>query len=52
MPQKVRRAAANEMKIYSEKLPLITLKKTKTDFPAVKIEKSADAFEFVRFRRR
>lgn len=33
MPQKVRRAAANEMKVYNKKLPLITLKKTKTDFP-------------------
>jgi DNA repair protein RadC len=48
MPLKVRRAAANEMKIYRKRLPLITLKKTKTDFPCVKIEKSKDAFEFVR----
>lgn len=36
------------MKTYSKRLPLITLKKTKTDFPCVKIGKSADAYEFVR----
>jgi DNA repair protein RadC len=36
------------MKIYSKKFPLITLKKTKTDFPCVKIEKSVDAYEFVK----
>ena len=36
------------MKIYNKRLPLITLKKTKTDFPCIKIEKSADAYEFVR----
>ena len=36
------------MKIYKKRLPLITLKKTKTDFPCVKIEKSADANDFVR----
>lgn len=36
------------MKIYKKRLPLITLKKTKTDFSCVKIEKSADAYEFVR----
>ena len=36
------------MKTYCKRLPRITLKKTKTDFPCVKIEKSADAYEFVR----
>ena len=30
------------------KVELITLKKTKTDFPYVKIEESADAYKFVR----
>ena len=36
------------MKIYKKSLPLITLKKTKTDFPCIKILKSADASEFIR----
>ena len=36
------------MKIYQKSLPLITLKKTKTDFPCAKIERSADASEFIR----
>lgn len=36
------------MKTYSKRLPLITLKKTKTDFPCVKIGQSADANDFVR----
>ncbi len=32
---------------YSKRLTLITLKKTKTDFPYIKIGKSADANDFV-----
>ena len=36
------------MKTYKKSLPLITLKKTKTDFPCVKIATSADANEFIR----
>ncbi|MBL7931827.1 MAG: JAB domain-containing protein [Bacteroidia bacterium] len=36
------------MKTYKKSLPLITLKKTKTDFPCVKIVTSADANEFIR----
>jgi DNA repair protein RadC len=36
------------MKIYQKSLPLITLKKTKTDFPCAKIERSVDASEFIR----
>lgn len=36
------------MKIYQKSLPLITLKKTKTDFPCIKILKSSDASEFIR----
>lgn len=38
----------NTMKTYSKRLPLITLKKTKTDFPCVKIAQSSDANDFVR----
>jgi DNA repair protein RadC len=38
----------NSMKTYKKRLPLITLKKTKTDFPCVKIVTSADANEFIR----
>ena len=36
------------MKTYKKSLPLITLKKTKTDFPCVKIVTSTDANEFIR----
>nr|MBD3621215.1 JAB domain-containing protein [Sunxiuqinia sp.] len=36
------------MKIYQKSLPLISLKKTKTDFPCAKIDSSADASEFIR----
>ena len=48
MPLKVRRATAKSMKIYQKSLPLISLKKTKTDFPCAKIDSSADASEFIR----
>lgn len=36
------------MKTYQKSLPLITLKKTKTDFPCVKIVTSREASEFIR----
>ncbi len=36
------------MKTYPKSLPLITLKKTKSDFPCAKIVTSADANEFIR----
>ncbi|MDD2307192.1 MAG: JAB domain-containing protein [Prolixibacteraceae bacterium] len=36
------------MKTYQKSLPLITLKKTKSDFPCAKIVTSADANEFIR----
>ena len=48
MPKKSAGQRQKTMKTYSKRLPLITLKKTKTDFPCVKIGKSADANEFVR----
>ena len=36
------------MQTYKKVLPLITLKKTKSDFPCAKIVTSADANEFIR----